>query len=194
MSVHPADVDDITNSPAYHFLDELASSGKLSQSAYACRAPAGLARGAPSAAPALTPADARRPRVTMYKSKYASLHDHVVGAYDREKQLLKKAKTLHQDLLAERISSEKLSIRRVEDAQLVSDLQKEKDKAERELQAAQEKEGEAKWESEKAHVRRPDPPSPVPVFPLADPGLWPCCGVWLGCRKRSAASRPTSTR
>lgn len=106
----------------------------------------------------------------MYKSKYASLHDHVVGAYDREKQLLKKAKTLHQDLLAERISSEKLSIRRVEDAQLVADLQKEKDKAERELQAAQEKEGEAKWESEKAHVRggAPSPRQPPPLQPHAD--------------------------
>ncbi len=64
----------------------------------------------------------------MYKNKYSRLHEYVLQAYEREKALLKKAKELNQELLAESISLEKHSIRKVEQSQVISNLEKEKEK------------------------------------------------------------------
>ena len=57
------DATDISNSPAFVALDALLMEGKLSQAV-----------------------------VDMYKSKYAELHDYVIQTYEREKNLLTRAK------------------------------------------------------------------------------------------------------
>lgn len=72
------DVSDISSSSAYTFLDDLAASGKLTQA-----------------------------QVQLFKSKYAKLHDVVLKTYENEKNLLKKAKLLNQDLTGEKAKLEK---------------------------------------------------------------------------------------
>ena len=68
---------DISNSPAFTFLEELLSAGKL------------------------TSAQAK-----LYQSKYSKLHEVVLKTYENEKNLLKKAKQLNTDLGAERAKLE----------------------------------------------------------------------------------------
>ena len=77
-----SDIADISSSPAYTFLDELTSSGKLTQA-----------------------------QSQLYKSKYAKLHEVVLKTYENEKNLLQKAKQLNQDLSAERGKLEKTAAR-----------------------------------------------------------------------------------
>eukprot|EP00964_Phaeocystis_antarctica_P069376 scaffold42145_cov48-Phaeocystis_antarctica.AAC.1 len=86
-----ADVSDISNSPAYQSLDELVATGKLTQ-----------------------------PQAQLYRSKYAKLHEVVLKTYENEKNLLKKAKLLNQDLTAEKGKLEKTAARAQEDSEVCS--------------------------------------------------------------------------
>ena len=86
-----ADVSDISNSPAYQSLDELVAAGKLTQ-----------------------------PQAQLYRSKYAKLHEVVLKTYENEKNLLKKAKLLNQDLTAEKGKLEKTAARAQEDSEVCS--------------------------------------------------------------------------
>ena len=86
-----ADVSDISNSPAYQSLDELVGSGKLTQA-----------------------------QSQLYRSKYAKLHEVVLKTYENEKNLLKKAKLLNQDLTAEKGKLEKTAARAQEDSEVCS--------------------------------------------------------------------------
>ena len=88
-----ADVSDISNSPAYQSLDELVASGKLTQ-----------------------------PQAQLYRSKYAKLHEVVLKTYENEKNLLKKAKLLNQDLTGEKGKLEKTAARAQEDSEVCSSL------------------------------------------------------------------------
>merc|ERR1740130_1299838 len=98
------DIQDISSSPAYSFIDGLASKGSLS-----------LAQAA------------------LYKSKYAKLHEVVLKTYENEKNLLKKAKQLNQDLSAERSKLEKTAMRAQEDSETITALRAEVFKGESEL-------------------------------------------------------------
>ena len=104
------DATDISNSPAFVALDALLMEGKLSQAV-----------------------------VDMYKSKYAQLHDYVIQTYEREKNLLTRAKVLNQELLGERIQLEKQSIHRHEELQALTNLEKEKELALKELHDCEER-------------------------------------------------------
>ena len=75
----------------------------------------------------------------MYKSKYAELHDYVIQTYEREKNLLTRAKVLNQELLGERIQLEKQSIHRHEELQALTNLEKEKELALKELHDCEER-------------------------------------------------------
>eukprot|EP00741_Cyanophora_paradoxa_P004850 tig00000836_g4705.t1 len=105
------DISDISNSPAYTFLDDLQQAGKL------------------------TPA-----QVELYKSKYAKLYEVVLATYENEKNLLKKAKALNQELLAERVKLEKAGVRSAEDGASIVKLRGELAKAEGELAICEERE------------------------------------------------------
>ena len=98
------DVADISSSPAYTFLDGLVASGGLSQA-----------------------------QVALYKSKYAKLHEVVLKTYENEKNLLKKAKQLNQDLSGERGKLEKTAMRAQEDSEAIAALRAEVSKGESEL-------------------------------------------------------------
>ena len=74
-----ADVTDITNSPAFQALNDLLSDGTLTQA-----------------------------QVDFYKSKYAKLHEVVLQTYENEKNLLKKAKDLNEELRKERQHADEL--------------------------------------------------------------------------------------
>ena len=91
MTMETADVSDISNSPAYQSLDELVAAGKLTQ-----------------------------PQAQLYRSKYAKLHEVVLKTYENEKNLLKKAKLLNQDLTAEKGKLEKTAARAQEDSEVCS--------------------------------------------------------------------------
>jgi len=110
MSDEPDAAMDISNSPAYVALDALLAEGKLTQAV-----------------------------VDMYKSKYAQLHDYVIQTYDREKSMLQRAKVLNQELLGERIQLEKQAIHRHEELQAISNLEKEKEHALKELHDCEER-------------------------------------------------------
>ena len=106
-----SDITDISSSPAYTFLDELVSAGKLSQA-----------------------------QAQLYKSKYAKLHEVVLKTYENEKNLLQKAKHLNQDLSAERGKLEKTAARAQEDSEAISSLRAEVSKGESELAMREERE------------------------------------------------------
>ncbi|OQR92276.1 MBO2, coiled coil flagellar protein [Thraustotheca clavata] len=76
----------------------------------------------------LTPAMA-----SSYKEKYTKLSSFVLETYKREKELLKKAKQLNGELLSEKIRLEKQSIRKSEEIAMNTNLEKEKEKAAKEL-------------------------------------------------------------
>ena len=106
-----ADVSDISNSPAYQSLDELVGSGKLTQA-----------------------------QSQLYRSKYAKLHEVVLKTYENEKNLLKKAKQLNQDLGGERSKLEKTAARAQEDSDAIAQLRAEMSKGESELALREERE------------------------------------------------------
>ena len=106
-----ADVSDISNSPAYQSLDELVAAGKLTQ-----------------------------PQAQLYRSKYAKLHEVVLKTYENEKNLLKKAKLLNQDLTAEKGKLEKTAARAQEDSEAIAGLRAEMSKGESELSLREERE------------------------------------------------------
>lgn len=106
-----ADVSDISNSPAYQSLDELVASGKLTQA-----------------------------QAQLYRSKYAKLHEVVLKTYENEKNLLKKAKLLNQDLTAEKGKLEKTAARAQEDSEAIAALRAEMSKGESELSLREERE------------------------------------------------------
>jgi len=106
-----ADVSDISNSPAYQSLDELVATGKLTQ-----------------------------PQAQLYRSKYAKLHEVVLKTYENEKNLLKKAKLLNQDLTAEKGKLEKTAARAQEDSEAIAGLRAEMSKGESELSLREERE------------------------------------------------------
>lgn len=66
------------------------------------------------------------------------MHSYVLETYEREKLLLKKAKELNQDFLSEKIKLEKMSIRNVENSQMCQNMDKEKEKAQKELNECEE--------------------------------------------------------
>ena len=101
----------ISNSPAFQFLEELLSAGKL------------------------TGAQAQ-----LYRSKYSKLHDVVLKTYENEKNLLKKAKQLNQDLSAERAKLEKAAAAAQEDSETIASLRTEVTKGDGELSMREERE------------------------------------------------------
>ena len=111
MAMESADVSDISNSPAYQSLDELVASGKLTQ-----------------------------PQAQLYRSKYAKLHEVVLKTYENEKNLLKKAKLLNQDLTAEKGKLEKTAAQAQEDSEAIAGLRAEMAKGENELSLREERE------------------------------------------------------
>ena len=74
-----ADITDIANSPAFLALNDLLADGTLTQA-----------------------------QVDFYKSKYTKLHEVVLQTYENEKNLLRKAKDLNEDLRKERAASDEL--------------------------------------------------------------------------------------
>ena len=99
-----AEQSDISNSPAFTFLEELLSAGKL------------------------TSAQAK-----LYQSKYSKLHEVVLKTYENEKNLLKKAKELNKDLSGERGKLEKAAATAQEDSETIAGLRAEVGKGESEL-------------------------------------------------------------
>ena len=81
----------ISNSPAFTFLEELLSAGKLTTA-----------------------------QVQLYRSKYSKLHDVVLKTYENEKNLLKKAKELNKDLSGERAKLEKVAAATQEDSETIA--------------------------------------------------------------------------
>jgi len=90
------DFDEVSASPAYSSLDELAESGRLTQV-----------------------------QVQLYKSKFAKLHQVVLKTYENEKILLKKAKQLNGDLGNERAKLEEAATQAEADSERVAQLRTE---------------------------------------------------------------------
>ncbi|KAJ1619217.1 hypothetical protein T492DRAFT_1087320 [Pavlovales sp. CCMP2436] len=105
------DVTDISNSPAYAHLDALVASGEL-----------------------------REAQASLFKAKYAKLHDVVLRTYDHEKNLLRRAKQLNQDLLAEKMKLDKSTTRAQEDSDAIAALRDELTKGGSEASAREERE------------------------------------------------------
>ncbi|RLN72228.1 hypothetical protein BBJ28_00000547 [Nothophytophthora sp. Chile5] len=72
-------------------------------------------------------------QMQFHKEKYAKLHSCVLATYKHEKQLLKDAKTLNRDLLGEKIHVEKQAIRKAEEVAAFTSVEREKDRALKEL-------------------------------------------------------------
>ncbi|KAE9348729.1 hypothetical protein PF008_g7208 [Phytophthora fragariae] len=72
-------------------------------------------------------------QLQFHKEKYAKLHSCVLATYKHEKQLLKEAKALNRDLLGEKIQVEKQAIRKAEEVAAFSSVEREKDRALKEL-------------------------------------------------------------
>ena len=106
-----AEQSDISNSPAFTFLEELLSAGKL------------------------TSAQAK-----LYQSKHSKLHEVVLKTYENEKNLLKKAKELNKDLSGERGKLEKAAASAQEDSETIAGLRAEVGKGESELSMREERE------------------------------------------------------
>lgn len=111
LVVGGGDVSDITNSPAYTHLDALVAAGEL-----------------------------REAQASLYKAKYAKLHDVVLRTYDHEKNLLRRAKQLNQELLAEKMKLDKATTRAQEDSDAIAALRDELGKGGIELTNREEKE------------------------------------------------------
>lgn len=94
-----SDIKDISSSPAFIVLEKLEAEGVLSGG-----------------------------NTLLLKQEYSKLHEYLLDVYEREKVLLKKAKSLNQDFLTQRINLEKLSIKNVESSQIISNFEKERDR------------------------------------------------------------------
>mmetsp|Transcript_28894 Transcript_28894/g.84706 ORF Transcript_28894/g.84706 Transcript_28894/m.84706 type:complete len:930 (-) Transcript_28894:174-2963(-) len=119
MAAMGGDAADITNSPAYAHLDSLVATGQASDV-----------------------------MVSMHKAKYAKLHDVVLRTYDHEKNLLKRAKQLNQDLLAEKMKLDKATVRAQEDSDAIASLRDELAKGQSELALREEKEMQLQLEAD----------------------------------------------
>ena len=106
-----AEQSDISNSPAFAFLDELVSAGKLTSA-----------------------------QQKLFQSKYSKLHEVVLKTYENEKNLLKKAKDLNKDLSGERAKLEKAAAAAQEDSETIAALRAEVGKGESELSMREERE------------------------------------------------------
>ena len=106
-----AEQSDISNSPAFTFLEELLANGKLTTS-----------------------------QAKLYQSKYSKLHEVVLKTYENEKNLLKKAKELNKDLSGERAKLEKVAAATQEDSETIAALRAEVGKGESELSMREERE------------------------------------------------------
>jgi len=102
---------DIKLSPAFQFLEELQAAGRLTG-----------------------------PQSEQYKSKYTKLHDCVLKTYENEKNLLRKAKQLNQDLSNEKTKLEKAAATASEDSETIAKLRAEVAKGESELAMREERE------------------------------------------------------
>lgn len=103
--------EDISASPAFTFLEELLASGKLTET-----------------------------QVKLYRSKYSKLHEVVLKTYENEKNLLKKAKLLNQDLSGERSKLDTATAQAQEDSEAIAALKAEMAKGESELSMREERE------------------------------------------------------
>ncbi|KAF4321996.1 hypothetical protein BBO99_00004352 [Phytophthora kernoviae] len=72
-------------------------------------------------------------QLQFLKEKYAKLHSCVLETYKHEKQLLKDAKALNRDLLGEKIQVEKQAIRKAEEVAAFTSVEREKERALKEL-------------------------------------------------------------
>eukprot|EP00743_Colponemidia_sp_Colp-15_P002127 GILK01002309.1.p1 GENE.GILK01002309.1~~GILK01002309.1.p1 ORF type:complete len:926 (-),score=268.21 GILK01002309.1:247-3024(-) len=111
------EIRDISNSLAYNYLEELFKDGRLTKT-----------------------------QVDLFKSKYAKIHEVVLQTYENEKNLLKKAKSLNQELLNEKIKLEKLTIQQAENAATLNNLKQTLTKSEGELQLGEEREAMLQYE------------------------------------------------
>ena len=75
----------------------------------------------------------------LFKGKYQELHALVLASRERQEAAMRDSKKLQQDVLGEKIKLEKQSIRKAEEHVVVSNLEKEKDKALRELEECNER-------------------------------------------------------
>lgn len=105
------DVKDITNSEAFASLDDLAQTGSLTAA-----------------------------QVELYKSKYAQLHELLLATYEKDVAMLDKAKMMRDALREEKIKLERAKLEKAKEHQIVQDLEKEREKAEKELREAEEQE------------------------------------------------------
>lgn len=80
------------------------------------------------------------PQVEFYKSKYAKLHEVVLQTYDNEKNLLRKAKDLNEDLRKEKAAAEDIGGRDKEVREELEQTRTEFAKAEAEVVLCEEKE------------------------------------------------------
>ncbi|TMW56254.1 hypothetical protein Poli38472_008902 [Pythium oligandrum] len=72
-------------------------------------------------------------QMQFHKDKYTKLNTFVLDTYKHEKMLLKQAKALNTELLTDKIQVEKQSIRKAEELAALSSVEKEKEKALKEL-------------------------------------------------------------
>jgi hypothetical protein len=72
-------------------------------------------------------------QLQFYKDKHTQLHTLAMETYQHEELLLKQAKQLNSELLSEKIQVEKQTIRKVEELASFTNLDKEKDRALKEL-------------------------------------------------------------
>jgi len=110
---------DITNSPGFGILEELVQDGSLTKA-----------------------------QSEQWRNKLQQLHEWVMQSYEKEKELLKDAKKFNQELLGEKIKLEKQSIRKAEDSQVNQNLDKEKEKAMKELEECNERDSFLTFESQ----------------------------------------------
>ena len=101
----------ISNSRAFSVLNDLVTSGKLTSN-----------------------------QAQLYRSKYSKLNDVVLKTYENEKNLLKKAKQLNQDLSTERAKLEKAAASASEDSETIAALRVEVGKGDNELSMREERE------------------------------------------------------
>lgn len=76
----------------------------------------------------------------MYKSKYAQLHEMLLSSYEKDCTMLEKAKQMRDALRDVKLKLERARLEQTKEHKIVKDLEKERDKAEKELRDAEEQE------------------------------------------------------
>ena len=122
-AVMGGDITDLSNSAAYVALEELLEKGHLTQA-----------------------------QVDLYKSKYAKLHEVVLQTYENEKNLLKNAKALNQEAMAEQVKLKKTVARSADNKETINTLRNELSKGESEAAVCEER--EAMMQLEIAELKR----------------------------------------